>query len=383
MHSPARPEPGQARSTNKEISAEVKVPQATHSFLPPRGHGHAGNHKISSYNAKSIHHVLEPRSRHGCNATGNARGAGRGNADKARVAQSHLECGFLLQHCSCTCTARPSASCVAFFWRLAGLPPQIGMMPVGAPAFGGCLMAVPGPPSTAPQNTETPSTAAPSTAAPKAKASPEAQHEANTFEVPVRGRDVPHPRRGRSQSTAPQRASSSRGYYDAGQGVIWHQDRSGRFWSSTARDDQRGDAQHSNWQSNWWDDRDWWSWSSTPHSNWNWDHDAWHSTTRDSPRHSPAPQPEQVHGNVLHEGWQASLLVDRPVLHNRGRPYYVGARGQYLCGIACTASHCNYSRMPCNSTIRDLASDWHTGHKCSFCRRDREQRRNASRRDDP
>ena len=124
------------------------------------------------------------------------------------------------------CTARPAACGVAFFWRIA----TADRMPVVAPAFGGCLMAVPGPPSTAPQNSEMPSTAAPSTAAPKAKASPEAQREANTFEVPVRGRDVPHPQRGRSQSTAPQRASSSRGYYDAGQGVIWHQDRSGRYW---------------------------------------------------------------------------------------------------------------------------------------------------------
>ena len=197
-----------------------------------------------------------------------------------------------------------------------GLPPQIGMMPVGAPAFGGCLMAVPGPPSTAPQNSETPSTATAGAAAPKAKASAEAQREANTFEVPVRGQDVPRPQRGRSQSTAPQRASSSRGYYDAGQGVIWHQDRSGRYWSSAARDDQRKGAQHGSWQGNWWwDDRDWWSWSHTPHSNWSWGRDAWRSATRDSPRHSPAPQAEQVHGNVLREGWQASLLVDRSVLH--------------------------------------------------------------------
>ena len=274
--------------------------------MPPRGHGHSGK-RFQPNNARPIHHVLEPRSRHGRNATGYTGGVGRGNADKAA-------------------------------------------------------------------------------AAPKAKASPEALHEANTFEVPVRGRDVPHPQRGRSQSTAPQRApqraSSSCGYYDADQGVIWHQDRSGRYWSSTARDD-RQDAQQSNWHSNWWDDRDWWSWSSTQHGNWHSDQDAWHNTARDSPRHRPAPQPEQVHGNVLHDGWQASLLVDRPVLHNRGRPYYVGARGQYLCGIACTASHCNYNRMPCNYTIRDLASDWHTGHECSFCRRDREQRRNAQRRDDP
>ena len=38
---------------------------------------------------------------------------------------------------------------------------------------------------------------------------------------------------------------------------------------------------------------------------------AWHSTARDSPQHSPAPPPEQVHGNVLQDGWQSSRLIDR------------------------------------------------------------------------
>ena len=191
-------------------------------------------------------------------------------------------------------------------------------------------MPAPGPPPQAPPTEHSTAT----------RASPEAQHEANTRQR----RTI---LKGRSQSTAPHGSAlhrgSNRGYYDADQGVIWHQDRSGHYWSSNARDprhDRRDDLRHRDaQQGNWWDDRDWWS-HHRPHRNWEWnrDRDAWQSTRHDSPAHSPAPPPEQVHGNVRQQGWASSLLIDGPVRHNHGRPFHVGARGQYLFGIACTGN---------------------------------------------
>ena len=155
---------------------------------------------------------MESRSRHGCKqlATQEELGA----AMQTRVAKPRLkrsaarQCCFLLQHCSCACAARPSTSCVG------GLPPQIGMMPVEAPAFGGCLMA-PGPQRRTAEPRDAQRCSAKHGGREGKGVSETTQHEANTFEVPVRGRDVPRPRRGRSQSTAPQRASSSRSYCDA------------------------------------------------------------------------------------------------------------------------------------------------------------------------
>ena len=216
-------------------------------------------------------------------------------------------------------------------------PPAPQMQPIVLPSFGGLApqfgMMPTGPPSIAPPAAQSST----GTALPTSRASIEATHEANTFE---------------------------------------------NYWASNARDDaQHRDASHGQW----WSNRERWSWSDAPQRSWEWNREraAWQSSRRDSPQHSTAqPEPEQVHGNVRRVGWTESGLIDRPVRHNRGRPFYVGARGQYLCGIACTARLCPYNYAPCNYTIRDLESDWHTGHECSFCRRDREQRRHRNR-DDP
>ena len=98
-----------------------------------------------------------------------------------------------------------------------------------------------------------------------------------------------------------------------------------------------------------------------------------------APQRTDSPDP---HGNVRLQGWAASLLVDRPILHsNRNRPYYMGARGQCLCAIACTAPFCPYRRAPCNFTIRDMAQDFRMSHECSFCQRDRKARQRTAQDD--
>ena len=126
-------------------------------------------------------------------------------------------------------------------------------------------------------------------------------------------------------------------------------------------------------------DRDWWSWRGAWHGQ-DWrgsdrQSQDWHSNASAAAFSIAQPAAEDVHGTVLTKGWLASPLLCRPILHNRGRPYYVGQLGQFLRGIACTASQCKYNRQPCNFTVTDLQSDHHTGHTCSFCRRDREQSR--------
>ena len=101
-----------------------------------------------------------------------------------------------------------------------GMAPQFGLVQMSAP-FGGCLMPAPGPPPLDAADAAPQSKAA-------SKASAQALHEASNFAVPIRGRDVPHPQRGRSHSRAqPCVLPDSRGYYDAPSGVIWHQDRAG------------------------------------------------------------------------------------------------------------------------------------------------------------
>ena len=65
------------------------------------------------------------------------------------------------------------------------------------------------------------------------------------FTVPVRGRDIARPRRGRAQSQhADQTSTANR----TAEGVIWHQDRAGNEWADDV------DAQHGhddNWHGNW------------------------------------------------------------------------------------------------------------------------------------